>query len=101
MMEKDYESVAYLFAGQGNFIEKLKILTESIVSQRGGIISSRENGIRDRMRRMDGDIANKEANLSRREVALKRQFSNLESLMNNMQGQQQYLAQALGSPSLI
>lgn len=101
MMEMDYESVAQLFAGQGNFIEKLKILTESMISTRGGIISSRENGIRDRMRRMDGDIANKEANLSRREVALKRQFSNLESLMNNMQGQQQYLAQALGSPSLI
>ncbi len=101
MMEKDYESIAYLFAGQGNFIENLKTLTESLLQQRGGIISSRELGIRDRIKRMDEDITSKEANLSRREVALKRQFSNLESLMNNMQGQQQYLAQALGSPSLI
>ncbi len=100
-MEKDYQSVAMLFAGEGNFISNLKVLTESVVTQRGGIITSRENGIRERMKRMDGDIANKEANLARREVALKRQFSNLESLMSNMQGQQQYLAQALGSPSLI
>ncbi len=100
-IEANFDWVASLFAGDGNFIPNLKTLTESLLKPEMGIIGSREKGIRDRIRRMDDDITRKEANLSKRETALKRQFAQLEALTNNMQGQQQYLTQALGSPNLM
>lgn len=98
---EDFDYVAELFAGVGNFVEKLKFVTDGFLAPDKGAVTVREKGIRDRIRRMDDEIFRKEKHLERREQQLKRQFSQLEGLMNSMNSQQSYLQQAMGSPSLI
>ncbi len=93
----NFDYVGRLFAGEGNFIQKVKEMTDGFLRPETGVLVSREKGIQDRIRRMDDDIVRKEANLSRRETALKRQFAQLEGLMNSIQGQQQFLGQAFGA----
>lgn len=96
VLAEDFDSVAELFAGAGNFVEKLKFVTDGFLAPDRGAVTVREKGIRDRIKSMDEDILRKEKNLEKREAQLKRQFSQLEGLMSNMQGQQQYLQQAMG-----
>ena len=101
MIDSDYDRVATLYTGEGNFIDSIKALTTGFLQPDSGPVTTREKGIRDRIKTMDEQVAMKEKNLERREQALRRQFSQLEGLMNNMAGQQSYLQQAMGSPSLI
>lgn len=101
VLSENFEYMSQLFAGEGNFIQQLKFVSDGFLAQETGTVTIREKGIRDRIRQMDDDIARKERNMERREQQLKRQFSQLEGLMGNMQGQQQYLQQALGSPGLL
>lgn len=101
LMVSDFPRVAQLFAGENGFIQQIKYLTDGFLTPGFGPVSIRENGVKDRMRSIDRDIATKERNLERRETQLKRQFAQLENLMNSMQGQQSYLQQSLGGQSLI
>lgn len=101
MLKDNFDSVAELFTGAGNFVENLKYITEGFLAPERGAVTVREKGIRDRIRSMDDRIGMMEKNLERREASLKRQFSQLEGLMSSMQGQQQYLQQAMGNTSLI
>jgi len=97
----NFDQVANLFSGYGNFIWKIKEMTENFIITDTGVLGGRERGIRDRIKIMDQDITRKEMNLQKREATLRRQFSQLEGLMNSMQGQQQYLQQSFGSPGLL
>lgn len=100
VLTENFDYVAELFAGQGNFIEQVKQMTVDFLTPNQGVLGSREAGIRDRIRRIDQDIARKEMHIARKEQQLKRQFSQLEGLINSMQGQQSYIQQAMGSASL-
>lgn len=95
VLTDDFDHVASLFSGKNNFIEKLKSVTDGFLAPERGAATIREKGIKDRIRRMDEDIVRKSANLEKREAALKRQFSQLEGLIQSMQGQQQYFQQAI------
>ncbi len=99
VLADNFDYVAELFAGEGNFIEQVKEMTQSFLAPGIGVLGSREAGIRDRIRRIDQDIARKEMHIARKEQQLKRQFSQLEGLVNSMQGQQGFLQQAFGNAS--
>lgn len=101
VMTDNFDAVAMFFTGEGNFVDKIKNITDGFLRPETGAVTTREKGIRDRIRALDDQISMKERNLERREQSLKRQFSQLEGLLQNMQGQQAYLSQAMGSPSLI
>ncbi len=100
-INENFDQVATLFTGEGMFIEKITNITNGFLRPEFGAVTMREKGIRDRIKTMDEEIARKEANLQKREQMLKRQFSQLEGLMSSMQGQQQYVAQALGSGGVL
>jgi flagellar hook-associated protein 2 len=95
VLADDFDRVANFFAGEGNFIEKIKYITDGFLAPETGAVTTRDKGIRDRIKNMDQQIVNKERNIERHETALKRQFAQLEGLMANMQGQQQFLAQSM------
>ncbi len=95
-LESDFDSVRNLFVMEGNFIDKIHEMTDSFLRPEVGALGAREKGIKDRIKAIDEDIARKESAIQRREQTLKRQFATLESLMSSMQGQQQYLQQAMG-----
>lgn len=101
VLADNFDSMAEFFVGENNLVEKLRFITDGFLRPETGAVSVREKGIKDRLRQMDDTIARKEAQLVKREEALKRQFSQLEGLMNSMQGQQQYLAQAMGGGGAI
>lgn len=100
-INENFDYVANFFTGDESFIKQIKDVTDGFLRPETGAVTVREKGIRDRIRRMDQEIARKEENLTKREAQLKRQFSQLEGLMGSMQSQQSYLQQALGSPGLI
>lgn len=100
-LEENFEGVAALFAGEGNFIDRIKELTSSLLAPGTGVVGSREAGIKSRIKEIDRTIINREMALSRREDQLKRQFSQLEGLSSSMQSQQAYLAQALGGGGIL
>lgn len=98
---EDFDKVANFFVLDDNFVPTIKGITDGFLLPEVGAVTTREKGIRDRIRSMDDQIATRERNLERREQSLKRQFAQLEGLMQNMQGQQAYLAQAVGSTGPI
>jgi flagellar hook-associated protein 2 len=98
---QNFDDVSELFTGEGNFISQVKYITDGFLLPEKGTVTTREKGIKDRIRQMDDQIAVRERALERREQSLKRQFSQLEGLMSTMQSQQQYLQQAMGNPGVL
>lgn len=101
VLAENFDRVGVFFAGQNNFIDSIKNITDRFLLPETGTVTVREKGIKDRIKKMDEDIARKEANLQKREAQLKRQFSQLEGLLGSMQQQQAYMQQALGSGNLL
>jgi flagellar hook-associated protein 2 len=95
---ENFDYVSELFAGDGNFVPQIKYITDGFLLPDKGTVTTRERGIKDRIKQMDDQIAMKERALDKRQETLKRQFSQLEGLLQSMQGQQQYLQQAMGNP---
>jgi len=101
MINTNFDQIANFFTSDQSFIQQIKAVTDGFLRPETGAVTSREKGIRDRIKRMDEEISRKEERLTKREAQLKRQFSQLEGLMGSMQSQQNYLQQALGSPGMI
>ncbi|MGE4232240.1 MAG: flagellar filament capping protein FliD [Bacteriovoracia bacterium] len=100
-MDKNFDQVASLFATPGNFVERAKNMADGFLRPEYGVISSRERGIRERIKKMDDEIIQREDRLDKREKSLKRQFAQLEGLIGSSQGQQAFLQQALGGTGQI
>jgi flagellar hook-associated protein 2 len=100
-LNSNFDRIAEFFTGENNFIDQMKFITDGFLRPETGAVTTREKGIRDRIKAMDEDIGRKEANLQKREAQLKRQFSQLEGLMSSMNQQQAYMQQALGNPGVL
>src|SRR5262249_16811936 len=50
MIDTDFDKIATLFAGEGNFVDQIKFLTTGFLQPDTGTVSTREKGIRDRIK---------------------------------------------------
>jgi len=66
-----------------------------IISGGAGPLKQHQNSLGDRIRGVDGQIANQERRLDRTEAQLTRRFASFESLTSSYQSQGQFLQQAL------
>lgn len=98
-LTEDYEGVAGLFIrtklglGVGDRIaDRIKTFRDP----GSGIVRSRIRGLDQIIENQDKDIKRREAQLGDKEESIKRRFASLESQMNNLNAQGQYLAAKFG-----
>lgn len=94
-VEKDASAVKSLFASDDGLANRLKDRVDRFLGV-NGIIESRQDGLDARLRRMDNRIDRFDDRLASREKQLREQFANLQKVVNQMQGQQQFLGGFLG-----
>lgn len=95
----DPESVRKFFAGDGldsGFIPALKKTISSLTDNTFGPVSNRKNSLQNNMKRLDDRIETMIRQVERKEQALRRQFSTLETTMNKIKSQGAYLQQGGG-----
>jgi flagellar hook-associated protein 2 len=103
-LETDFDSVVELFTKNGGvsglqtdqygfaeqfngLLEKLTHAYEGPSSQYNGVISTRVQGLKNTMTGIDTQIDNMEVRLTRKEEALKKQFTAMETLVNSLSTQ--------------
>lgn len=113
-LKNDFESVVELFSKNGgvadldadqygvaekfnNLLEKLTHSYEGPSSDSNGIISSRIQGLKKTMSGIDTQIENMEVRLTRKEEALKKQFTAMETLVSSLTTQGNALITYLNS----
>jgi flagellar hook-associated protein 2 len=94
-LEKNFELLGNAISGPTGFVNKLRELLNGYTQTTTGILSSKEQSIRSRIREIDNQIDDKSRVLDQRKQALTDKFSRLEATLGNLQKQQQYLAAAL------
>ena len=98
VVRERFRAVGEFFAGiKDNGHGFVGTLTKAVKGyvQTGGIVASRSDGIKRRIKDIDLQIENKEKHLEQVKAGLKRKFAKLESTMARLKGQQGQLA-ALG-----
>ncbi|MCB0367097.1 MAG: flagellar filament capping protein FliD [Bdellovibrionaceae bacterium] len=99
VLAKDPAAVQQFFAGDGfnvGFIPSLKATLTSVTNTTFGPLALRKKSLQDNIRRVDGNIENKEKMLVRKEANLRRKFANLEETMSRLKAQGGQLA-AMGA----
>jgi flagellar hook-associated protein 2 len=100
VLSDDFNGVAQLFVGVGDgktgLIPILKQEIKAMTDSGTGMLSSREEGLGNRVKSIDQNIGRKLANLEKKESQLKDMFAKLESSMASLKNQGAYMAQALG-----
>ncbi len=96
-LQKDFAGIAEGITGEHGFAIQLRQIIANYTRPGSGLLSTREQGLKNRIRKIDDDIANKERRLEQRTQAITERFSRLQSTLSAMQQQQQYLASAMPS----
>ncbi len=94
-LEDDFSAISEAITGPHGFASQLRTVIGNYTRAPDGLLSTRESGIRNRIKKIDQDIANKERRIDQRTDALVGQFSRLQSSLANMQRQGQYLQAAM------
>lgn len=99
VLHKNFEAVAEFFVGPEEngegFAGRLSETVQAMTRQEG-VVQSRAEGIKRRIREIDQQIETKERQVANTEKSLKQKFANLESTMAKLKSQQAQMAQALG-----
>jgi flagellar hook-associated protein 2 len=95
-MEKNFNDVAEAISGEFGFVFQMKQIMAGYTRSGTGMLAIRESSMRNQIKQIDTQIAQKAEQLERRQQALTDQFSRLEGSLSNMQRQQQYLSATLG-----
>lgn len=95
-LERDFEGVAQAITGEGGFGASLRKFLDGYTRGSTGLLASREQGIRNRIKEIDSQIDNKNRQIERKVQQITDTFSKLQGTMSNMQRQQQYLSASLG-----
>ena len=96
-IEKDFEGVTEAITGSFGLASQLREVLNGYTRPGDGMLAMRETSFRNKIRDLDRQIDNKVKILDRRQQALTEQFSRLQSSLNAMQKQSQYLSAALPS----
>jgi flagellar hook-associated protein 2 len=91
-LEKDFSGISQVVTGEYGIANQLKKVITGYTRTPDGFIANRENALRGRIKRIDDDIAQKEARIEKKTQALVEQYSRLQGTLAKMQSQQQYLA---------
>ncbi len=94
-LEKNYGSIAMAVSGPNGFANQMKRLIDSFTRPQTGSLTSKEQGIKTRIKDIDNQIDQKNRYLDQRKQALTDQFARLEGTLSGLQKQQQYLAASL------
>jgi flagellar hook-associated protein 2 len=95
-LQKDFEGVGQAISGEYGFASQVRQVMSNYTRPGNGLLATREQSLRGRIKRIDTDIENKERVLERRNQALKDKFSKMQATMQGMQAQQAQLSAALG-----
>lgn len=98
-LNNNHESVVGLFAskdGQVGLAEKMSRVIKSLKDRANGPVGLRLKGLDERIRRQDRDIEKKERSLEAQKIRLKEQFASINSRMQVMESQNQFLSSRLG-----
>ncbi len=99
-LEDNFEAVAQFFTGRpeepgSGFTTKLVNKIKSFI-QPGGVVASRNEGLKQRIQDVDRQIERTEKNLESTRAMLTQKFANLDAAMARMKGQQQYVGAMAG-----
>lgn len=100
-MNADFESFVNLFAAKDEgFANRLENVAKSLLGN-GGVIDSREDGLKNRLKFIDNQKLQIEARLIRTEDRIRKQFTAMDSFVAQMNATGAYLTQQLASLSNI
>lgn len=91
-----FDDVAEALSGEKGFVRQIGEVVRGYNRPGDGTIAIRERALRDRIRKIDVDIANKERLTERKVQAVQSQFARMEAAMANLQRQQAYVGATLG-----
>jgi flagellar hook-associated protein 2 len=98
-LNSNFDAVSQFFVGMeddGNGFASQLDITVKAMTQTNGVVQSRLDGIKRRIRDIDSQIEIKERQVARTEQALKDKFSALEGTIGKLKAQQASVAQTLG-----
>ena len=99
-LNNNHESVVELFAsteGKMGLAEKMSQVIKSLKDKTNGPVGLRLKGLDERIRRQDREIEKKERSLEAQKIRLKEQFASINSRMQVMESQNQFLSSRLGA----
>jgi len=92
LLETDFDGISEAITGPYGFAMQARKILQGYTAPGTGTLATRENAFKTNIKRMDQDIADKEARIEQKTRQLTDQFSRLQGSLNSMQQQQQYLA---------
>jgi flagellar hook-associated protein 2 len=95
-LERDFEGVGQAITGEAGFGAGLKRFLDGYTRGATGLLATREQGIRTRIKEIDNQIDMKNRQIDRKIQSITDTFSKLQSTIGSMQRQQQYLSSSLG-----
>ncbi len=95
-LEKNFTEIGQAISGDDGLANRLKGVLDSYTRIGSGILSIKEQGIRQRIKQIDEQIENKTRLVEAKRQQIIDQFSKLESSLGNLQRQQQQLSASLG-----
>lgn len=87
-MEENFDRTAEAITGEYGFAAQLKQVLQSFNDPATGMMSTREKGLRARIKSIDDNIANKERAVEQKAQAITDRFSRLQGTLANLQRQQ-------------
>jgi flagellar hook-associated protein 2 len=103
-LASNYDGVANLFANseQGpGLAARMSDVIRGLQDRTSGAVATRLNGMDQRIKAQDKDIAHKEERMEQRRVQLQKTYANLDSKISGMQSQGQMLAGRIGAPGSV
>ncbi len=94
-VKSDAEAVRSFFDGSGGVATRLETLIDTYVGT-GGIISFLEEAIEQRIKGFDNRLDTLNERLDRRETQLRREFAQLQEVLQTLGGQQNFLSAIFG-----
>lgn len=96
VLESDFYAVSEAITGKYGIASQLRKVIDGYTRNGNGALAIREQGLRNKIKEMDRQIADKERRLDQKQAALVQQFSRLEASLANMQRQSQYVQAQMG-----
>lgn len=96
-METNFARMTDAISGPDGFASQLRAVVANYTRPGSGLLAIREQGLKQRISKIDRDIESKQKLLDRKTEALTNQFARLSGTMANLQRQQSYLAATMGS----
>ena len=94
-LEKHFDQIAEALTSPIGFVNQMRQTVEGYTRASNGLLSSKEQGLRARIKDIDDQISQKETAAEQKKQSVVAQFSRLEATLGNLQRQQQYLSATL------